>query len=69
MSKPDPNITANLLKSVLTKAEAHHEGDPKVTTKGAHAEVHADAKAASTKPKAAKHGAGPGRMRSCNRGK
>lgn len=69
MSKPDPSITKDLLKSVLTKAEAHPEGDPKLHAKGAHAEVHADAKAASTKPKAAKHGTGPGRMRSSNRGK
>jgi hypothetical protein len=69
MSKPDPTITANLLKTVLAKAETAPESDPKMHAKVAHSEVHADAKAALTKPKAAKHGAGPGRMRSCNRGK
>lgn len=71
MSKPDPSITANLLNSVLGKAEAHHEQTPKRPGKHGHAETHAENPTPKPpKLKAAKNSAsGQGRMRSSNRGK
>lgn len=71
MSKPDPSITANLLKSVLAKPDAPHENDPKRAAKPvSHGEGHAAPAAKPPKPKAAKHNpSGQGHMRSSNRGK
>ncbi len=71
MSKPDPSITANLLKSVLAKPEVHHAGTPAHPDKHNHAELHGEGPAPkSNKPSTAKHSAaGAGRMRSSNRGK
>ena len=71
MSKPDPSITANLLNSVLGKAETHHENAPKRPGKQGHAEAHAENPTPKPpKLKAAKNSAsGQGRMRSSNRGK
>jgi hypothetical protein len=70
MSKPDPSITANLLNTVLGKAEAHPEGAGKHPVKPGHTEAHPDPAPKPAKPKTTKNNAGgPGRMRSSNRGK
>jgi hypothetical protein len=71
MSKPNPNITANLLNNVLGKSEQHHEDGPARADKKAHAEIRSDK--STPKPpklKAAKNAAsGQSHMRSSNRGK
>jgi hypothetical protein len=69
MSKPDPSITANLLKTVLGNAEHAHESDPKVRNKAVHPEAHADPVPKSAKPKSTRSAAGAAHMRSSNRGK
>lgn len=71
MSKPDPSITANLLTSVLGKAEAHHDETAKRPGKPGHPETHVENPTPKPpKLKSAKNSAsGQGRMRSSNRGK
>ena len=71
MSKPDPNITANLLNTVLGKSESHQENSPKRPGKQGHAEGHVENPTPKPpKLKSAKNSAsGQGRMRSSNRGK
>lgn len=72
MSKPDPNITANLLNSVLGKPEhPHEEASSKRPTKPSHLEAHGENP--TPKPpnlRAAKNSpSGQNHMRSSNRGK
>ena len=72
MSKPDPNITANLLNTVLGKTSGSHgsEGSPARAAKIGHQDTKED----SPIPKGAKlaspkKATGPSHTRSCNRGK
>ena len=71
MSKPDPSITANLLNSILGKAETQPESAAKRPGKQGHAETHAENPTPKPpKLKTAKNSAsGQSHMRSSNRGK